>query len=157
MLEASGYPPASHDGKALLNILDTLPARRAVPDRREAAAGEWTQGILDLETRPRVRVFARVDRFDRFVSVLVYVPRDRYTSMVRERIGALLAETYDGRIAAFYPSFHRRPAGAGAVHRRALRRPRRRRSTPPSSSSKIVEIIRTWDDRLVECHLRVWG
>ena len=52
-----------------------------------------------------MRVFARIDRFDRFVSLLVYVPRDRYTSTVRERIGALLAEAYKGRIAAFYPYF----------------------------------------------------
>ena len=54
---------------------------------------EWVEGILDLETRPRVRVFARIDRFDRFVSLLIYVPRERYNSTVRERIGALLADT----------------------------------------------------------------
>ena len=44
--------------------------------------------ILQLEERPRVRALPRRDRFDRFVSVLVFVPRDRYTSDLRERIGA---------------------------------------------------------------------
>ena len=47
----------------------------------------------------------RRDRFDRFVSVLVFVPRDRYTSDLRERIGLELAELYDGRVSAFFPDF----------------------------------------------------
>ena len=41
---------------------------------------DFALAILQLEERPRVRVLARRDRFDRFVSVLVYVPRDRYDS-----------------------------------------------------------------------------
>ena len=61
--------------------------------------------ILQLEERPRVRALIRRDRFDRFVSVLVFVPRDRYTSDLRERIGLALAEMYDGRVSAFFPNF----------------------------------------------------
>ncbi|HEX9696599.1 MAG TPA: NAD-glutamate dehydrogenase domain-containing protein, partial [Actinomycetota bacterium] len=45
------------------------------------------------------------DRFDRFVSVLVFVPRDRYTTEMRERIGEALAQFYDGRMSAFFPDF----------------------------------------------------
>ena len=108
VLAASGYPPASHAGKALLNILDTFPRDELFQIGVEQLQ-EWSEGILDLETRPRVRVFARIDRFDRFVSLLVYVPRDRYKTGVRERIGALLAEAYKGRIAAFYPYFPEGP------------------------------------------------
>ena len=52
-----------------------------------------------------MRALARRDRFDRFVSVLVFVPRDRYTSDLRERIGVALAEIYDGRVSAFFPDF----------------------------------------------------
>src|SRR5215813_7607213 len=90
-LDASGYPASSHDGKALLNVLETFPRDELFqiePDRLY----QWCEGILDLETRPRLRVFARADKFDRFVSVFVYAPRDRYSSSVRERIGAILAE-----------------------------------------------------------------
>ncbi len=61
--------------------------------------------ILQLEERPRVRALARRDRFDRFVSVLVFVPRDRYTSDLRQKIGTALAELYDGRVSAFFPDF----------------------------------------------------
>ena len=52
--------------------------------------------ILRLEERPRVRALPRRDRFDRFVSVLVFVPRDRYTSDLRERIGEALAGSTTG-------------------------------------------------------------
>jgi glutamate dehydrogenase len=147
VLRMSGYPAASHDRKALLNVLETFPRDELFQIGVDDLA-RWSEGILDLETRPRVRVFARVDRLDRFVSALVYVPRDRYNSDVRERIGALLAETYNGRVAAFYPYFTDAPlvrvhfivgrSGGAAPHVESGDLERR-----------IGETIRTWDDRLV--------
>src|SRR5262249_38095130 len=95
VLSASGFPPASHDGKALLNILETFPRDELFQIGVERLA-QFSRGILDLITRPRVRLFVRIDRFDRFVSALVYVPRDRFNSRVRERVGALLADAYKG-------------------------------------------------------------
>src|SRR5690606_38083887 len=58
-----------------------------------------------LTDRPRVRVLSRIDRFDNFVSILLFMPRDRYDSSVRARIGAHLARVYEGRVSAYYPSF----------------------------------------------------
>jgi len=52
-----------------------------------------------------VRLFERRDPFDRFASVLLYVPRERYDSDLRERAGDLLAHAYGGRVSAYYPSF----------------------------------------------------
>ena len=110
----------------------------------EVAPGE---GILDLETRPRVRVFARVDRFDRFVSLIIYVPRDRYNTGVRERIGALLAQAYQGRVTAFYPYFPE-----GPLVRVQFIIGRQRGPTPDVDpawlEAEIAGIIRTWQDRL---------
>src|SRR5204862_4239364 len=65
--------------------------------------------VLELEERPRVRVLVRRDRFDRFVSILVYVPRERYDSTIRARLGAYFADVYKGRVSAFHPFF---PDGA---------------------------------------------
>ena len=64
---------------------------------------DFSLAILQLDERPRVRVLARRDRFDRFVSVLVYVPRERYDSQIRAKIGAYLANAFIGRVSAFYP------------------------------------------------------
>ena len=118
LLETSGYPPNSHGGKALLNILETFPRDELVQISDEQLR-EWVEGILDLETRPRVRVFARVDRFDRFVSLLIYVPRERYNTLCASasarcwRIPIKVASPPSIR------SFQTAP-GACAVHRRPL-------------------------------------
>ncbi len=104
VLDKAGFPPESHAGKSLVNVLDTFPRDELFQISRDDLVA-WSTAILDLDLRPRVRVFARVDRFDRFVSVLVYAPRDRYSTRVRERIGAYLADAYKGYITAFYPYF----------------------------------------------------
>ena len=78
-----------------------------------------------------MRVLARHDRFDRFVSVLVYVPRERYDSHIRVKIGEYLARAFIGRVSAFYPFFPEGPLvrvhfiigrSGGAAPRRRSRR-----------------------------------
>ena len=49
------------------------------------------------------------DRFNRFVSVVVYVPRERFDTSVRRRIGNYLAGVYGGRVSAFHPFFPEGP------------------------------------------------
>jgi glutamate dehydrogenase len=148
VLAGSGYPPGSHAGKALTNILNTFPRDELFQIGVERLQ-EWSEGILDLETRPRVRVFARVDRFDRFVSLIIYVPRDRYNTGVRERIGALLAQAYQGRVTAFYPYFPE-----GPLVRVQFIIGRQRGPTPDVDpawlEAEIARITRTWQDRLAQ-------
>ncbi|HEX4297375.1 MAG TPA: NAD-glutamate dehydrogenase domain-containing protein, partial [Devosia sp.] len=98
------YPPGSHAAKALLAALDSYP-RDELFQISEDQLFAFAKEIAALADRPRVRVLPRIDRFDNFVSVLVYVPRDRYTSEVRARIGDYLAKLYDGRVSAYYPHF----------------------------------------------------
>jgi glutamate dehydrogenase len=104
VLGALGYPPGSHDGKAILNILESFP-RDELFQIGVKQLREWVDGILDLETRPRVRVFARNDRFDRFVSLLIYVPRDRYTHRARAHRRRCCRRPTTGASSAFYPHF----------------------------------------------------
>ena len=148
VVEASGYPPESHAGKALLNVIETFP-RDELFQISLAELSRWTSGILDLEIRPRVRVFTRIDRFDRFVSVLLFVPRDRFSTAVRERIGAFLAERFDGGVSAFYPSFSESPMVR--VH---FIIGRHGGVTPDVAADDLERSIgaltRTWDDQLAE-------
>ncbi len=147
VLQSSGFPPASHDAKAVANILNNFPRDELFQIGVERLK-DWAIGILDLEARPRVRAFVRVDRFDRFVSALIFVPRDRYTSQVRERIGALLSTAYQGRVVAFYPYF---PTD-GALVRVQFIVGRYSGATPEVDIAglerAIAEIVRTWSDRL---------
>jgi glutamate dehydrogenase len=108
VLRRAGFAATSHDGKALLNVLENFPRDELFQIGLERLL-DWTRSILALELRPRVKVLARRDRFDRFVSVLVYVPRDRFTSVIREQIGDMLAQEMGGHVSAFTPFF---PEGA---------------------------------------------
>ena len=63
---------------------------------------ETALGILHLQERQRIALFMRRDPFERFVSCLVYVPRDRYNTELRVRFGAILAQAFNGEVAAFY-------------------------------------------------------
>jgi glutamate dehydrogenase len=102
--DIAGFQSGGHNEKALLNILETFP-RDEMFQIDVDALRETALGILRLYKRPRPKLFLRRDRFDRFVSVLVYIPRDRFNSDLREKVGAFLATTYAGRVSAHYPWF----------------------------------------------------
>ena len=148
MVKRAGFDPLSHSGKALLHILENYP-RTELFQAEEDVLYDSAMAILQLEERPRVRVLARRDRFDRFVSVLVFVPRDRYSSELRERIGLALAELYGGRVSDFIPNFAMatltrvqfiigRHAGAGPDPRQA------------DVEARIRAIVRNFDDDVAE-------
>ena len=55
-----------------------------------------SMGILHLQERQRVKVFVRRDTYGRFFSCLVFVPRDRYNTLIRERMQGILLRAFDG-------------------------------------------------------------
>ncbi|MGX1160371.1 glutamate dehydrogenase [Arthrobacter sp. SLBN-100] len=93
VLNIAGFPPDSHSGKDLLGILETYPRDELfqieVPDLAATALG-----IQKLQERRRTRLFLRPDIYGRFMSAVVYLPRDRYTTNVRLRIEQELRETF---------------------------------------------------------------
>ena len=107
-ISRAGFDPGSHSGKALVNVLEHYP-RDELFQIDEETLYHFALAVLQLDERPRVRVLPRRDRFDRFVSVLVYIPRERYDSQVRARIGDYLAAAFKGRVRAFYPFFPEGP------------------------------------------------
>jgi glutamate dehydrogenase len=89
VLEKAGFPPGSHNEKAVLEILDTYP-RDELFQISEQELFDAAMGILHLGERQRLRLFARRDPFGRFFSLLVFVPRDRFNTENRRRIEAIL-------------------------------------------------------------------
>ena len=104
VMRQSGVDPLGHAGRTLLGALDSYPRDELFQIDTQQLA-EFAEAIAGLYDRPRVRVLPRIDRFDNFVSILVYVPRDRYDGNVRARITRYLADIYEGRVSAFYPHF----------------------------------------------------
>jgi glutamate dehydrogenase len=95
VLERAGFPTASHDAKALLEILEGYP-RDSLFQIETDKLFEISMGILGLGERQRLRLFVRDDPLDRFVACLVIFPRDRFNTQNRERIGRLLLEEFGG-------------------------------------------------------------
>ncbi|HLY51112.1 MAG TPA: NAD-glutamate dehydrogenase [Solirubrobacteraceae bacterium] len=95
VLERSGYLPASHDAKALLEILESYP-RDVLFQFETDDLFRISMGVLGLGERQRVRLFVWEDPLDRFVWCLVTIPRDRFNTENRERIGKLLLEAFAG-------------------------------------------------------------
>lgn len=148
VIRRAGFDPDSHSGKALANVLDTY-SRDELFQIDEETLYQFAMLILQLDERPRVRVLSRFDRFDRFVSVFVFVPRDRYNSSVRIAIGEYLADVYQGRVSAHYPFFPEGPLVR--VHfiigRDKGECPRPDRATLEET---VSDIIRTWTDGLFD-------
>ncbi len=101
VIERAGLAPQSYDAKALLHILDSYP-RDELFQISENDLFDIATGVLPLETRPRIRVFPRRDEFGRFVSCLVYVPRERYDSELGQRFAAILGQAFHGEVGAFH-------------------------------------------------------
>ncbi|MDA3021073.1 MAG: NAD-glutamate dehydrogenase [Actinomycetota bacterium] len=85
----------SHRAKDLLQFLETYP-RDEFFQTHAGELVELSASVMHLQERRQTRLFVRVDDYERFVSCLVYLPRDRYTTAVRLRIERLLVEAFDG-------------------------------------------------------------
>ena len=94
VLAASGFSPSSHSGKDLQQILEQYPRDELFQDTPEHLH-EVASEVSRLNERRRARIFLRHDEFGRYVSALVFLPRDRYNTTVRLRIDALLRRVFD--------------------------------------------------------------
>ncbi|NQW10723.1 MAG: NAD-glutamate dehydrogenase [Alphaproteobacteria bacterium] len=101
IVERAGFRPASHDGKALVNILETYP-RDELFQATEDELFEITIGILHLQERQKTSLFVRHDAFERFVSALVFVPRDHFNTQLRQIFQGILESAFNGQVTAFY-------------------------------------------------------
>ena len=99
-IDRAGFTPASHDGKSLLNILETYP-RDELFQVSEDHLHRASMGILHLQDRQRVALFTRADDYGRFISSFVYIPRDRYTTDLRHRLQDIMCEAFAGEVSAY--------------------------------------------------------
>ncbi len=148
LMKRARFTPSSHSGKALANALETYPRDDLFRIDAELLF-QFMMLILQLEERPRVRVLPRRDRFDRFMSVLVYLPRDRASSDVIGHVGEFLAREYKGHVSGLNPFFTEGPLVRAhfIVARSAepMKDPDR-----ATLEAGIVAIVRTWADELSE-------
>ena len=100
VLQRARLKPGSHAAKALVNILDTYPRDELFQINDDELLSTATE-ILHLGDRQRLRLFVRRDTFERFVSCLIYAPRENYTTDLRIRWQDILVDSLNGLSAEF--------------------------------------------------------
>src|SRR5580692_9554023 len=141
-----GLDPQSHDGKAVLNVLETYPRdelfQANVDDLIRIA-----RSVVNLYERRTVRLLVRRDPYHRFYSCLVYVPRDRYNTEVRQRIEQIVLEGFEGKKVESYVQIS--GSNHARVHVVVRTDPEQRRKVDFGAvESKIAEAALTWTDQL---------
>ena len=89
VIDQAGFEPLSHTGKALMDVLETYPRDELFQTPVEELV-PIAEAVLHTRERRHLRLFVRRDTYGRYLSCLVYLPRDRYTTAVRERLASIL-------------------------------------------------------------------
>ena len=152
----AGLPADSHDGQDLVEILEDYPREELF----EISAEELTPialGVLRLSERKQTRLFMRRDRYGRYMSCLVYLPRDRYTTRVRLRAQGILREALHGASVDYSAT-----VGDSALARLyVVVRAERGQSVPRVDAAalerKLAAAVRSWDEDLAVEAIRVLG
>ena len=154
VLDATAFDRGGHNEKALSNILETYPRDELFQVGVEDLSTTCL-GVLRLFKRPRAKLFLRRDRFDRFVTALAFIPRDRFNSDIRSQIGDLLAETFNGRVVSFSPFFG--DAALVRVHFIiAINAGAPEGPGVPALTREVRKICRNWGDDLLEAMRRAY-
>jgi glutamate dehydrogenase len=146
VLESSRLNRGSHAWKSMVHILETLPRDELLQSSSNELLGTAI-GVLNLQERQRVRLFIRRERYGRFYSCLVYLPRERFNTENREAIQNILKRALKGSRLDY--SVHVSESALARLH--VIVRPR-----PDSEvefdrgalEQKIIEAVRSWTDEL---------
>jgi glutamate dehydrogenase len=141
VVERSGVVAASHTGRAVRNVIETLP-RDMLFELDEDALAEVVERIVGLQERRIVRVFDVEEPVGPWTTVLVYVPRVRFTAELPGAVAQIVAEEYDGEV--------RDPEtllGSSSLARLSMTVRARRHPDPERLAETIDEATRTWNER----------
>jgi glutamate dehydrogenase len=155
VLAAAEVLPESHSAKSLQAILEVYP-RDELFQIDSSTLTLHAMAILRLQERQRTRVLLRRDPFDRFISALVFVPRDRYNTELRLRIGEELTRTLDGQSVEFTPMLTDHPMAR--IH--YLVRTRAQAPVDIDAAgleARIASLARRWEDDCKQALLQIHG
>ncbi|WP_109482988.1 NAD-glutamate dehydrogenase [Paraburkholderia sp. C35] len=155
IVRRAGFLPKGHLGKSLVTVLETYP-RDELFQADENELYDTAMGVLRLQEHQRTRMFVRRDRFGRFVSCLVFVPREKYNTDLRRRIAKLLMSAFNGTNVEFTPLLsestlarihfvvHAEPGAMPEVDTREL-------------EARLIQVARRWQDDLADALLDAFG
>jgi len=155
IVERAGLPATTHDGRALLHILDTFPRDELFQTDADQLF-ETVIAILNLQERQRIALFVRRDPLERFVSCLVYVPRERYDTALRDHFAAILEVAFAGQLSTSYIHLDESPLARLQFIIRTTRG-----HVPAVDNTalekQLADAGRSWSDRLEEAATAAFG
>jgi glutamate dehydrogenase len=156
VLAASGIAADSHDGKDLAEFLEGYP-REELFQTPVSQLVPVAEGVLRLRERTQTRLFLRKDVYGRYMSCLIYLPRDRYTTQVRLRTQEILREALHGAGCDYSVMVGESPVARLHIVVRAGRG----RVLPDVDGAelekKIAAKVRSWDDDFADEAVRQLG
>ncbi|YAL82486.1 NAD-glutamate dehydrogenase [Dermacoccaceae bacterium W4C1] len=151
VLERSGFDEHGHSGRDLLQVLETFPRDELMQSDAARLTHVVTQ-VLRLTERRRSALFLRPDDYGRFISALVYIPRDRFNTHARLRMEAILKEAFAAETVDWTTS-----VGESTLARLhfVLRLPRGQQVPDMDSDfaeleSRLIDATHSWGERLGE-------
>jgi glutamate dehydrogenase len=142
----AGFDPRGHDGKALMHVLEEYPRDELFQSSVEQLTGV-ARAIVQLQERQRIALFLRRDPYERYISAMVYLPRERMNTTLRLAFEGILSRAFNGTVRAFNTHMTDEPLGRlmfvvkttpGAV-------PEYERE---EIEARLVEAARSWEDKL---------
>ena len=154
VLQRAGFKNSSHDGKSLIHILNNYPHDELFQINEDELL-QNSLGILQLQDRARVALFARRDPFDRFATCLLYIPRDRYDSSLRARLQLFLETAFGGKAENWNVRIDDSQLARAFVTIQLTE------TSPHPDLTKLEtdlrEMCRGWTDRLRDCLVTEYG
>ncbi len=145
VINRTRFPPVSHSAKALRHIVENYP-RDELFQMSEADLYRFALRILALQLRPRVALLVRRDEGGRFVSCMVYVPRERHSTHLRMCIQKILERAFAGQVSAFNTRMSDRPLAQ--LHFVVRTQPGASEVDVAAVEAELVATARSWSDRL---------
>jgi glutamate dehydrogenase len=148
VLTAEDLAPGSHDYKVAVALIENFPLDELLSAAPDTLRGTIVQ-LLELQEQRKVRLFAHRDIFERSVSLLVALPRDRFNAELRQRLQDLFMERFHGSSVDYHLALGE--TDPAQIH---FRIHVAEGKIPDVSfaelEQEVVALARTWEDRLLE-------
>jgi glutamate dehydrogenase len=155
VLDRSGLDLTAHEGKDLATVLEMFPRDELFQSNVDELFAT-TMAVNQIQERRQVRLFVRKDLFGKFISCLVYVPRDIYNTILRKKIEALLCEVFGAEESEFTTFF----SESVLIRTRIVLRVKNSRDQKidvKALEEEVVQVTTSWQDHLRNHLLEEFG
>ena len=144
--DLSGFEPGTHAYKAFVNIIETYP-RDEILQSSDADLTQIVLGIFQMQERGITRLFMRKELFGRFISCMVFVPREKYNTQLRKETQALLKQAFASEDEVEFTTYFSESVYA-RTHYTAQVKDNNVEYDVKEIENNIIELTKTWGDRL---------